>query len=163
MKILKITLIIIGVALTSTSFGQRQTQDGESALFYTLAYNPSNNRLEHNLNEFPERHAYGDFFDVPLTSRTYFRPIETEISMESWMTNSFDNTYFEVEPFVESWMTIPFENSYYEEELTIESWMSSPFETSFYEEDLSIEPWMTKPFDLDEEIEVEQWMTTSWV
>ena len=163
MKILKSILIIIGVALTSISFGQRLTQDKESTLFYTLAYNPSNNRLEHHVNDFPERHAYGDYFDVPIAARTYFGPMETEISVESWMTDPFENNYFEVEPFVETWMTMPFEDNYYEEDLRIESWMTSPFETSFYEEELFIEQWMTKPFDLEEEIEVEEWMTTSWI
>jgi len=163
MKIFRTTLIILGVALTSITFGQLLSQDEGGLLFYSLAYNSDNMRLEHRLDEFPERHAYGDQFDVPLSSRTYFRPMETDIAVEPWMTNPFESNYYEEEPFIESWMTTPFESNYYEEEPFIESWMTTPFETNYYEVEPFIESWMTVPFSLDEEIEVEEWMTTSWM
>jgi len=163
MKIVKTILIILGIALTSISFGQELSEDEGGILFYTLAYNPANMRLEHRLDEYPERHVHGDQFDVPMAARTYFRPMETEIAVESWMTNPFETDYFEVEPFVESWMTTPFESNYYEEESGIEPWMTTPFETDYYESEPFIESWMTVPFDLKEELEVEDWMTTSWI
>ena len=51
--------------------------------------------------------------------------------------------------------------------MDIEAWMTKPFESNFYEEDLIIEVWMTKPFEFDEEIEeeieIEAWMTTIWI
>ena len=144
MKILKTILIILGIALTSITFGQLLSQNEGDILFYTLAYNSDNNRLEHRLDEYPERHVHGDQFYAPLTARTYFRTMEIEIAVESWMTNPFKNNYYEMEPFIESWMTAPFKSNYEEEEVFIESWM-------------------TVPFDLDKEVEVETWMTTSWM
>lgn len=163
MKIVKTILIILGIALTSISFGQVIPQNQGGVLFYTLAHNSDNMRLEHRLDEFPERHAYGDRFDVPIAARTYFRPMETEIAVESWMTNPFETDYYEVEPIIESWMTAPFESNYYEEDPFIEPWMTTPFETNYYEVEPFIESWMIVPFDLDEEIEVEEWMTTAWL
>ena len=144
MKSFKIILSIVGLALTSITIGQRLSQSDGSILFYTVAYNATNNRMEHRLDEFPETRAYGDCYDVPLAARTYFGPMETDLTVESWMTTPFESNYYEVEPFLESWMTIPFESNYYEVEPVIESWM-------------------TVPFDLDEEIELEEWMTTSWM
>jgi hypothetical protein len=45
--------------------------------------------------------------------------------------------------------------------------MISPFESSYYEADPIIEAWMTQPFEsdeeIDEEIEIEAWMTTFWI
>jgi len=41
--------------------------------------------------------------------------------------------------------------------------MTTPFETDYYESEPFIESWMTVPFDLKEELEVEDWMTTSWI
>lgn len=163
MKIFRTTLIILGVALTSITFGQLLSQNDEGILFYTLSYNSDNMRLEHRLDEFPERNAHGDHFDVPLAARSYFKPMETGIAMESWMTNPFESNYYEVEPFVESWMTAPFESKYYEKGPKLESWMSTPFETNYYEVEPFIESWMTVPFDLEEKVEVEEWMTTSWM
>ena len=52
-------------------------------------------------------------------------------------------------------------------DMDIEDWMTKPFESDFYEEDPIIEVWMTKPFEFDEEIEeeieIEAWMTTIWI
>jgi len=52
-------------------------------------------------------------------------------------------------------------------DMDIEDWMTKPFESNFYEEDPIIEVWMTKPFEFDEEIEeeieIEAWMTTIWI
>jgi len=132
MKSFKIILSIVGIALTSITFGQLLSQSDGSILFYTVAYNSTNNRLEHQLNE------------APLAARTYYGPMETDMVVESWMTTPFESNYYEAEPSIESWMTTPFESKYYEEEPIIELWM-------------------TVPFDLDEKIEVEEWMTTSWM
>ncbi len=45
--------------------------------------------------------------------------------------------------------------------------MTKPFESNYYEADLIIESWMTKPFEqkeeIEEEIEIEEWMTTIWI
>jgi len=38
-----------------------------------------------------------------------------------------------------------------------------PFETNYYEVEPFIESWMTVPFILEEELEVEDWMRTSWM
>ena len=156
-------LSIVGVALTSITFGQLLSQSDGGILFYTVAYNATNNRLEHHLDEYPEKRAYGDRFEIPMAARTYFSPMEADIALESWMTAPFESDYYEVEPFIESWMTIPFESNYYEVEPFIESWMTVPFECNYYEVEPFIESWMTRPFDSDDELEVEEWMTTSWI
>ena len=163
MKIIRIILIIVGVALTSITFGQLLSQTDGGILFYRVAYNSSNMRMEHHLDEFPNRRAYGDHFESSMAARTYFTPMETHVEVESWMTSPFESNYFEVEPFVESWMTSPFESNYYEVEPKVESWMTSSFESNYYEAEPMVESWMTAPFDLDEESEVEAWMTTSWI
>ena len=144
MKSYKIILSIVGFALTSITFGQLLSQSDGSILFYTVAYNSTNNRLEHHLSEFPEKRAYGDKFEAPLAARTYFGPMETDMVVESWMTTPFKSNYYEAEPFIESWMTTPFESNYYE---------VVPF----------IELWMTVPFYSEDKMEVEEWMTTSWM
>jgi hypothetical protein len=163
MKSFKIILSIVGFALTGITFGQRLSQSDGSVLFYTVAYNSINHRLEHRLDEFPEQRAHGDRYDVPLAARTYFGPMETDLAVESWMTTPFESNYYEVEPVIESWMTTPFESNYYEVEPVIEPWMTTPFESNYFEADPIIEPWMTVPFDLEDEIELEEWMTTSWI
>jgi len=52
-------------------------------------------------------------------------------------------------------------------DMGIEEWMTKPFESNYFETDLSIESWMTKPFEqkeeIEEEIEIEEWMTTIWI
>lgn len=52
-------------------------------------------------------------------------------------------------------------------DMGIEEWMTKPFESNYYEADIIIEAWMTKPFesdeDLEEEIEIEPWMSTIWI
>ena len=52
-------------------------------------------------------------------------------------------------------------------DMGIEEWMTKPFESNYYEADLIIESWMTKPFEqkeeIEEEIEIEEWMTTIWI
>ena len=52
-------------------------------------------------------------------------------------------------------------------DMGIEEWMTKPFESNYYEADLIIESWMIKPFEqkaeIDEEIEIEEWMTTIWI
>lgn len=52
-------------------------------------------------------------------------------------------------------------------DMGIEEWMTKPFESNYFEADLIIESWMTKPFEqkeeIEEEIEIEEWMTTFWI
>jgi len=52
-------------------------------------------------------------------------------------------------------------------DMGIEEWMTKPFESNYYEADLIIESWMIKPFEqnaeIDEEIEIEEWMSTIWI
>jgi hypothetical protein len=182
MKKIKIILITMGVALTTFTFGQLLSQSDGSILFYNVAYNPTNNRLVHNLNEFTEHRAYGDEFQAPLVTRTYFRPLVNDLVLEPWMTEPFESNFFEPEPEVESWMTAPFESNYYEAEIMIESWMTAPFESNYYEvepfieswmiapfncnyyeEDPLIESWMTTPFIPDDDLVVEDWMTQAWI
>jgi hypothetical protein len=161
MKKIKIILITMGVALTTFTFGQLLSQSDGSILFYNVAYNPTNNRLVHNLNEFTEHRAYGDEFQAPLVTRTYFRPLVNDLVLEPWMTEPFESNFFEPEPEVESWMTAPFESNYYEAEIMIESWMTAPFESNYFEAEIMIESWMTAPFESNYyEVEpfIESWM-----
>ena len=134
MKTIKTILSIVGVALTTITFGQLLSQTDGRILFNTVAFNSVNNRLEYCLYQ----------FEAPMAARTYFVPVETAMAVESWMTAPFETNYYEVEPFIESWMV-------------------SPFECNFYEIEPSIESWMTVPFDSGDEVEVEEWMTTSWI
>jgi len=143
MKTSKIILSIVGIALTSITFGQLLSQNGRGILYNTLSYNSDSDHLERHLYEFPERRAYGDQFEAPVPSLFYFEPMEKDIDLEPWMTE-------------------PFEISYFEEDLTLEPWMTEPFEISYYEAEPSIEPWMTRPFVLEEELQVEEWMLSSW-
>jgi hypothetical protein len=163
MKTIKTILSIVGVALTTITFGQLLSQTDGRILFYTVAYNSENNRLEHRLDQFPERRVSGDQFEAPMAARTYFVPVETDMAVESWMTTPFETNYYEVEPFIESWMVSPFECNFYEMEPSIESWMTVPFECSVAEADLVIESWMTVPFEASEYIEIESWMTAAWI
>lgn len=163
MKKIKIILITMGVALTTFTFGQLLSQSDGSILFYNVAYNPTNNRLVHTLNEFPEHRAYGDEFQAPLVTRTYFSPLVNDLVLEKWMTELFESNYYEAEIMIESWMTAPFETNYYEVEPFIESWMIAPFNCNYYEEDPLIESWMTSPFIPDDDLVVEDWMTQAWI
>ncbi|MCK4879560.1 MAG: hypothetical protein KAS82_02830 [Bacteroidales bacterium] len=135
MKTIKIFLSIAGFALTTLCFGQLLSRNNSDMLFYTF---------EHLINEFPARTASGDQLEAPVITRTYFVPFETDMGVEAWMTT-------------------PFESSVYEEDLQIELWMVSPFESSYYEAEPIIESWMTAPFESGEEIEIETWMTTTWM
>lgn len=148
MKTRLIIFSIAGFALSTICFGQLPVQNDDDPLFYTAYYSEASNRMEHRVEQFPLRTTSGDQFDISSISRTYFVPTD------------FDKS-------IESWMTLPFESSFYEAEEVLESWMVSPFESNYYEADLIIEEWMCKPFksdeELDEEIEVEAWMTSIWV
>ena len=115
MKTIKTILTIVGVALTTITFGQLLSQTDGRILFNTVAFNSVNNRLEYCLDQ----------FEAPMAARTYFVPVETAMAVESWMV--------------------------------------SPFECNYYEMELPIESWMTVPFDSGDEVEVEEWMTTSWI
>ena len=162
MKTFRIILSIAGLALTSITFGQLLSHNDDGILSNKLAYNSMNVSLEHHLYEYPYKSVHGDRFESSMAARTYFAPMETEPALEEWMTSPFESNYYEVEPFIESWMTTPFESNYYEVEPFIESWMTTPFESNYYEVEPFIESWMTRPFDLDDDIEIEAWMTTSW-
>jgi hypothetical protein len=144
MKKIKIILSIAGFAFTSICFGQLLSQNKSDVLFYSAHYNLASNRIEHQVNNYPARTTSGDHFEAPVSSKTYFVPLEFD-----WA--------------IEEWMTLPFESSVYEEELQIESWMLTPFESNYYELDPSIEQWMTAPFESGEEIEIEAWMSTIWI
>ena len=144
MKTIKIILSIVGFAFTSICFGQHLSQKKSDVLFYSAHYNLANNRVEHQVNKYPARTTSGDYFEAPVSNRTYFVPLEFDLAIEEWMT-------------------IPFESSIYEEELQIESWMLTPFESNYYEVDPIIEQWMTAPFESGEEIEIEAWMSTIWI
>lgn len=144
MKTIRLILSIAGFAFTSAAFAQVQPQDNNDVLFYTANYNLSSNRVEHHINQYPARKTSGDQFEAPFLNRTFFVPLELDTRIEAWMIS-------------------PFETSIYEEGLQIESWMESPFESSYYEPDTPLEQWMCNPFVPDDEIEVEDWMTTPWI
>ena len=152
MKTIKIILSIAGFATTSFCFGQLFSQNNDEELYYTAYYDISNNRMENHIDHFPAQNARGDYFDVPVLSRTYFVPIEYDIPVESWMTRPFESNYYEQEILVESWMKAPFESNYYEAALEVESWMYSPFTLNEQTDEV-----------MDEEIEVEDWMSKSWI
>jgi len=144
MKISRMIISIVGIALTSVTFGQLLSEEDGNHRFHTLSYNSASDRLlNHQLNEVPERRAYGDQFDAPLNSIVFFEPMEKDIDLENWMV-------------------VPFNINDYEEELFVEPWMTEPFTISDYEAELSIEPWMTSPFILEEDIQVEEWMLSAW-
>jgi len=163
MKAIRILLSIVGVALTSITFGQLLSNNGGGFLFHRVSYQAANNHLEYYLNDFPESRSYGDQYEVLVDDITYFKPIEHEIAMEPWMSKPFETNAFESEIAMESWMTEPFETNAFEAEIAMESWMTVPFETNAFEAEPVIESWMTRPFDLDEELEVEDWMLSSWI
>ena len=152
MKTIKIFLSIAGVALSTFCFGQLPSQSSDDSLLYSSYYNLASNRVEHHVNQFPATNRYGDHFEDPVLTKTYFIPIEFDLEVEEWMTAPFESTYYEEELVLESWMLSPFENTYYEEELLIESWMTKPFGSDEITEEL-----------IEEEIEIEEWMTTSWM
>ena len=143
MKSSRIILSVVGIALTSITFGQLLPQNDGDILYYQLSYNSAGDRLEHHLIEFPERRAYGDLYEAPVASVIYFEPMETEIDLEPWITE-------------------PFETNYHEAELSVEPWMTEPFEISYQEAEPSMESWMTRPFMLEEELQVEDWMLSAW-
>jgi hypothetical protein len=144
MQTIKIILSIAGFAYTSICFGQLLSQNKSDVLFYSAHYNLASNRMEHQVNKYPARTTSGDHYEAPVSSRTYFVPMEFDLAIEEWMT-------------------LPFESSIYEEELQIESWMLTPFESNYYEVHPIIEQWMTAPFESGEEIEIEAWMSTIWI
>lgn len=152
MKTIQIILSIAGFVTSSFCFGQLGSLNDNEELYYTACYDVSTNRLEHHIDQFPARNETGDYFEIPLLSRTYFVPIEYDIPVEPWMTPAFDDDF-------------------YEPDIPVESWMTEPFGDSFYEPDIPVEPWMTRPFTLngldeevmDEEIEVEAWMCKPWI
>jgi hypothetical protein len=152
MKTIKIIISTAGFALVTICFGQLFAQNNDDLLFYSSYYDLASNRWEHRVDQFPARTTSGDHFEAPRISRTYFIPSEVDMGIEEWMTK-------------------PFESSIFEEELLLKSWMVSPFESNYYEADLIIEAWMTRPFEshqkiteeIEEEIEIEAWMSTIWI
>jgi hypothetical protein len=153
MKTAKLVLSILGVALTTLSFGQLlslhetnntfdlhiarmmeteyelQNKLENEVLFYTSEYNTENGRTIHRVNHNPMNNVLSATYITPLESRAYFaRKVEA---------------MHEEIPVVETWMTTPFESSLEDSELRIEDWMITPFDSEFYEEALEIEPWMT--------------------
>ena len=122
MKTIKIILSIAGFAFTSICFGQLLSQNKSDVLFYSAHYNLASNRMEHQVNLYPGRTTSGDHFEAPVSSRTYFVPLEFDLAIEEWMTLPFESNYYEVDPIIEQWMTAPFESG---EEIEIEAWMST--------------------------------------
>ena len=78
--------------------------------------------MEHQVNKYPARTTSGDHFEAPVSSRTYFVPMEFDLAIEEWMTLPFESNYYEVDPIIEQWMTAPCESG---EEIEIEAWMST--------------------------------------
>jgi hypothetical protein len=171
MKTIKIFLSIAGFAFTGLCCGQLFSQSNSDILFYSAYYNPSSNSLEHHINPYPARTITGDHFDAPSLTRTYFVPIDYDISVESWMTKTFESNYYEEEIQIESWMAKTFESNYYEEDIQIESWMELPFDCAYFETGPEVEEWMTRPFTysdqirevIEEDIPVEAWMKSPWI
>ena len=128
MKTIKIFLSIAGFALSVFCLGQLHSESRSDFLFYTSYYNLASMRMEHYVNPYPARINYGDHFEAPVLSKTFFVPIEYDMPVEEWMTKPFENSYYEEELVVESWMTEPFKSlEEIEGEIGIEEWMSSPF------------------------------------
>lgn len=79
------------------------------------------------------------------TSETEYTAIETELTMENWMSDPFNS--MENDPLIETWMSSPFVSPEFEEEIFIESWMTSSFGLGTELETLALESWMTAPFE----------------
>ena len=113
-------------------------------------YNPhgsTNKKVSYDISEAPV--VARDFYEAPVVARDfYFEQVEI---------------LYEENLQIESWMTTPFISSVVEEELNIESWMTTPFNTNIDEDRLKVESWMTAPFEADEFIEMESWMSASWI
>lgn len=166
MKTRGIILSIVGFALTSISFGQLLSQSEGSELFYKVNLNDLFQPLAHHVDEYPERWPYGDQFEAPPATISYYEPYEAELKVESWMIEPFVEMVYEEDLQVESWMIEPFAETFYEEDIQIESWMIEPFVETFYEEDLQIESWMLEPFAeilYEEDLKVEAWMISAWI
>ena len=160
MKATKIILSIALVALATTSFGQLSSikeklfnKQSNEVKYITADYKSnSNGRIEswmHDLRSWSSDRASKDTYVAPVVIHT--------INIES------ADVVFEEELFLESWMTTPFKSSVAEEELNVESWMTTPFNTNIAEDRLKVESWMTIPFETDEFIEIESWMSASWI
>jgi hypothetical protein len=73
-----------------------------------------------------------------------------DLELENWMISAEEfssaSEYYESELRMESWMTETFEMEALEAELEMEEWMVTPFETkdNFQEEELALEDWMLK-------------------
>lgn len=127
--------------------------------------------MEHHINPYPARTIAGDYFDAPSLTRTYFVPIDYDISVEAWMTKPFESDYYEEDMQIEAWMTLPFESNYYEDNIRIESWMELPFDCAYFETGPEVEEWMTRPFTyseqntelIEEDIPLETWMKSPWI
>ena len=158
MKTTKLILSITLVAMATVAYGQRTSriervssnQDNQVAHFAANVKGESS-RFEnwmHDLRGWASKNASWNVYEAPVVARTIFAE-QLEV-------------IYEEELGIESWMATPFKSSLGEEELRLESWMTAPFETNFTEEEPTIESWMIVPFEEDEDIEIEDWMATTW-
>lgn len=146
---MKIIVSVVGLALTSICCGQLLSQS-EVIPSSTDTYHPLNIPSVHPLVVL-ERTNSGDQFDPILLYRSYYKANDNTSDLGSWNSLSLESNFYEAGPVLEEWMTEPFMNSFYEAELEIEAWMTEPF---ILEEERA---------DLEEELEVEDWMSTSWI
>lgn len=158
-RVMKTTKIFLSVALLSLatfSFGQ------QSSLFEKVFHGRSNKveyitanhvtgpgRMEMKVQELLGMNKGFAIKDEPVVYLSY--------------TVARADVVYEEAINTEEWMTSPFEAGLPEAVISVEPWMLSPFDSGPIENDLSVERWMTTPFDTDENIEIESWMTTTWI
>ncbi len=111
---------------------ERLLNKQDKQLVYMLTdYSPNeNSRLENWMYDFStwaNSRSSKDAYEAPLVAEAYF--IESA------------DVVYEGDLSIESWMTTSFECGPAEESLTIESWMTEPFEAADY---IEVEEWMTK-------------------
>jgi hypothetical protein len=174
-----------------TTFKDRIFPGTNQEVVYTKAdYRSEYNRMEmfadHVRNWFSPR-GYQTYFDMSEAAMTFYfhhaeviyeadpfveswmyLPFENEgseevLKLESWMSEAFENDLMEYGPALEVWMSEPFERYLSEEVVVFESWMGESFENDLSDETLIIEEWMLSPYEIDEELEMEDWMANSWI
>ena len=152
-------LSIALVALATTSFGQLPSikdrlfkKQKNQVEYITAEYSNENSRVEnwmHDLRSWSSDKASKDAYVAPVVTSSFIIEnvevvYEEELGLEIWMTNSF-------------------ECSGTEDALFLEAWMEAPFANNQIDESLNIENWMIIPFEVTESIEMESWMTATWI
>jgi len=190
---ISITLVALAtvVAAQKTSFKERRLPGmSHEPVALNADYRPESSKMEvfvdNVLNWFSPR-VHHPSLEVPEVSMTFHfdraeviyetnpvmenwmaLPFDAEVSeevleVESWMTTTFTSDLEEFGPALEVWMTTPFEEFLGEEMVAVESWMAQPFDYELSEESLILEEWMRSPFETQDQIEMEAWMTSSWI